>query len=157
MTRNYKFRAKTKYDWNGTPAGVWIYGNYFTQAGKHYICETTPNKKGIVRNSVIEVDEKTLGQFTGLLDKNGKEIYEGDIIMVCNSDNYTGYLRFKNYEVVFDCGAFKIVHEMYEGQVSVFETLDVYINPVSGDKHMEIIGNIYENPDLLTTDNTTKV
>ncbi len=67
-----------------------------------------------------------LMQFTSLHDKNGKEIYEGDII----HDPLTG----KRYPVVFENGAFRT-----NGLVEC--------NAFPND---EVIGNIYENPDLLT-------
>lgn len=66
-------------------------------------------------------------QFTGLKDKNGKEIYEGDILAKEN-------VRAR-YEVIFHKGVF--CHEMM-GAYHIF----------SG-KEVEVIGNIYENPELL--------
>lgn len=76
--------------------------------------------------------EVYLMQFTGLLDKNGKEIYEGDILSIDNS----------NTEVCFYNGSF-VVKDYFEGRpydyLSHFDELDI-----------KIIGNIYENPELLT-------
>lgn len=67
-------------------------------------------------------------QFTGLLDKNGKEIYEGDIT--------TSEISDEPKEVVFWEGCF--CHKWEDGRGHIF-------NP----KKLEIIGNIYENPELL--------
>jgi len=70
-------------------------------------------------------------QFTGLYDKNGKEIYEGDIV---------SYFGLK-YEVLFKNGAFGW---MEDGAFYSFNEMDR-----SEVNKFEIIGNIYENPELL--------
>lgn len=80
-------------------------------------------------------------QFTGIHDKNGKEIYEGDILNVCNgSINGNGWFD-KPYSVEFKCGKFDIPLFMWDkdGQVVMDCT-----------HWCEVIGNIYENPELLT-------
>ena len=71
-----------------------------------------------------------LMQYTGLKDKNGKEIYEGDVGVDGENDAY--------YEVVFDEGAF-VSH--YDGNITE------YLSETAS--QMEIIGNIFENPELL--------
>ena len=82
-----------------------------------------------------ETDNFTLLQYTGLKDKNGKEIYEGDIFR----DNDT-YL----WEVFFEDGMFCAKG----GEYDLVEALIEFIP-----EHCEIIGNIYENPELLEGDN----
>lgn len=75
---------------------------------------------------------ETVGQFTGLHDKNGKEIWEGDIVKLVGID-ITGS---RIASVLFDKGSFR---ENYMGY-----SLDSYKN-----YEMEVLGNIHENPELL--------
>lgn len=80
-----------------------------------------------------------LMQYTGLKDKNGKEIYEGDIVSFYNDEEY----RFKstNALVIYDSAAFMLEHKKlgkeYLGEMDI-ENMCI-----------KIIGNIYENPELL--------
>jgi uncharacterized phage protein (TIGR01671 family) len=98
-------------------------------------------------NSIFEQRIRRLGilpvmQFTGLVDKNGKEIYEGDV------------LRFDNYmhqgKVVFDFGQFFV---QIDGRF--YCSIAALAHPKDG-YGCEIIGNIYENPELLINGTTTQ-
>ena len=82
---------------------------------------------------VIGKNEFNLMQFTGLLDKQGKEIYEGDII------EYDGGFDDAIAVIDFLDGCF-VICEKREGKV---------IKLLKDDKEIEVIGNIYENPELL--------
>lgn len=93
-----------------------------------------------------ETDRFILLQFTGLLDKNGKEIYEGDILKTQgHKDNYpTKHIAIFNEEEL----GFKLrwyqhyTDKKYKG----FYDIKISDNPY---KVFEIIGNIYSNPELL--------
>ena len=97
-------------------------------------------------NDLIELEQKHfhLMQFTGLLDKHGKEIYEGDICQIWNVkgdkivENYTGYA-----EMVEGCW-----HLVRNGERTTIFSFAIYCK--RGSKQgIEIIGNIYENPELI--------
>lgn len=73
-----------------------------------------------------------LMQYTGLEDKNNKEIYEGDIITFYN----------RKYKVTFNTEGARFVLRYDEFELDI-----IFIN--HNNKRMEVIGNIYENPELL--------
>jgi uncharacterized phage protein (TIGR01671 family) len=82
------------------------------------------------------VKGKTIGQFTGLRDKNGKEIYEGDIVKICNGSINGRPWMDKNKVIAYKEGFFN---------------LPLYcIGEEEDSTHWcEVIGNIHENPELL--------
>lgn len=80
----------------------------------------------------MNFEEIELMQYTGIKDKNGKEIYEGDIVV--NSDGDYGYVFFKD-------GAYNVRHDVYTGYLFAWD--------------YEIKGNIYENIEMLNKKNTS--
>lgn len=76
----------------------------------------------------------TLMQYTGLKDKNGKEIYEGDFV----KGEYTGYVYLVKYG-----------HEIYIPVVGFYFSRKRQYNSSVPKEPVEVIGNIYENPELL--------
>ena len=88
-----------------------------------------------------EIEEIEVSQFTGLLDKNGKEIYEGDVVRFGNlGDEGTGEYRLGTVEWCNTCCAgFRL-------QWSGFGNNE----RLGTQENIEIVGNIYESPELLT-------
>ena len=86
-----------------------------------------------------------LMQYTGLKDKNGKEIYEGDIIMIAED--------YKPYHVVewhkkFGCYILKSTIE--KGYCYMFSDIEKTFKRHGGTSTLKVVGNVYENPELLT-------
>ena len=123
VMREIKFRGYNRKN------NVWLYGFYLQNRGAHFIApdEFADGKSW----DDYEIDPATLGQYTGLHDRNGREIYEGDILHdhFCNN----------RYVVYFDGGSFDVM--------STLDKSGNYLSDVLGD--IEIIGNIHDNPELM--------
>jgi uncharacterized phage protein (TIGR01671 family) len=124
--REIKFRGTTKHN------GSLVYGNlfYWKKYGKTMPVIGMGIENGSCQGSVVL--EESISEYTGLEDKNGKEIYGSDIL-----DCWEG----RRHVVKFDLGSF------------YFETLDDSDEEYPVDNfeaiELEVIGNIYENPELL--------
>lgn len=94
-----------------------------------YIRPRTKDGK-VVRFAPPYGDDVVLMQYTGLKDKNGKEIYEGDIVVFYDVNKYV--VKYDEDNTEFNCG-------------------DSYDKPIvrQCEEGLEVIGNIYENPNLL--------
>ncbi len=83
-------------------------------------------------------------QFTGLLDKNGKEIFEGDIL--CLHDNPPPYTKGNSFVKVVYIGSGFCYEDLHNKKV---ESISYIIGESTVDEIAEVVGNIFENPELL--------
>lgn len=121
--RTIKFRGRFPRD------SKWYYGNLYVEDMRTHIC--TPEC------GCFDIDPGTVGQFIGLYDKDGKEIYEGDILRIGNSPS--GVCEVEWSETI---AAFCIRFYFERG-----------VRPLGDwvicEQSIEIIGNVHDNPELL--------
>ena len=122
--RQIKFRAKTVNE------SEWVYGMTISHGTvdrkrKCLFFEVAENKwKGVI--------PETLGQFTGLTDRNGKEIYEGDILSFPNDDSADREV------IIFEDGCFQVDDKWFKTALCRIDTHERII-----------IGNIHDNPEMI--------
>ena len=129
--REILFRGKR------TDNGEWEYGDLWCNPyGKRVVCIVSPiNDQGTTGGN--EVDPETVCQFTGLTDKNGRKIFEGDILSAhLDEDN-------PDYETVV-----QVIWEEYGWRTMEENGLS---DPLDDEdtEIFAIIGNIHDNPELL--------
>lgn len=126
-----KFRAWNKH-------GFWMYGGLvYRELGNAYFII---NSETLDAELVDPLDHKSIGQSTGLNDKNGKEIFKGDILEFGGVKSWKSVVEWDSMKAGF---LLTPVHIYPREEGSHFK--GEFINP----RYKEIIGNIYENPELL--------
>ncbi len=147
-----KFRAKD------TDSRKWLYGYYVFHMKTILCCATDEEVKENEEHLLIfdgccdwnlpmpwykaDIDHKTLGQFTNLQDANGKDVYDGDIVID----------ELNRKWVIYNApGGFRFCREIeYIDQNRIIENgLSEPQNAAWFKENCKIIGNIYDNPELL--------
>ena len=120
----------------------WVYGSFCMDAREQFngLCGVDgfirlyDKAKG--KMQTYEVDRETVGQYTGLNDKHGKRIFEGDILLL---DDIKGIV---NYGTGCFCVNLSGQDYLYRSNPAI----DIVLNGYPG---LEIIGNIHDNPEML--------
>ena len=168
MEDRYLYKAKTTPKEKGEFNNVWVAGNLIVSNGKYYIhpVGNVVNVKNEIGRIIVmhEVIPDTICQCTGLKDKNGKLIWENDIV---------DFLGHKG-TVVFECGSFGIAYKtpidwngieanikpitgcdnrLYvcenDNYISLWEIYWNFNDEDDSVNTVEVIGNIFDNPELL--------
>ena len=127
----------------------WVYGSFCMDALEQFngLCGVDGfirlYDKGKGKMQTYEVDRETVGQYTGLMDKNGKRIFEGDIVAQ----------NWYDYDEPRDDSFGKVVFCEYDCSFSVIDVNKDGFMPLGrcGSYHWEVdvIGNVHDNPELL--------
>ncbi len=134
MQREYKYRAK-RLDGKG-----WVYGMPVQSVNDRcYMIvgatEDAVNTRNEIDFMYVEVDPGTLGEYTGMKDMNGLEVYEDDIVLQQQYGGGKGKMVVR-----FEKGAFIVGYHQW----NMVKTKPMLLNV-----RCEVIGNIHDNPELL--------
>lgn len=151
--REILFRGKSQY------TGEWVMG-LLTQLGGLGSCFDIWGIRSI--NGCYRVDDKTIGQYTGLMDKNGVKIFEGDIVKDIDWGNGRksgiAVVKYGYHDVQSDDPfCYGLAYGVYFDGDTLLETPAQYFGYDKYQKderyQFEVIGNIHDNPELLEEEN----
>ena len=132
--------------------GKWESGYLLENQGRTFIYQAT-NDNGRISVAAVEVDPATVGQYTGLKDKNGERIWEGDILKWDDQSNGR-YWRFAvvkiDPDIQFDCSPIDCINGVLNSSRYNFRFGNFAYKDT--DNHLYVIGNIHDNADLIKID-----
>lgn len=150
--REILFRGKR------TDNGEWVEGYYTKQSNhacfahelkyQHFIFKDVCLDFNLGGLQEFEIIPETIGQFTGLTDKNGKKIFEGDIVKCTDTINdfeFNAVVEFGNPNGEYNWG-YQL--KFISGEESNFDIL-CWVDMEETGAYIEVIGNIHDNPELL--------
>lgn len=147
--REILFRGKSCYSCE------WVEGYFSMEVGRipyiQWLEYDDKYHEEVVEECAVILD--TVGQYTGITDKNGKRIFEGDIVRLNEDYDYGSDNRFLRIPLLVEWDMEMARFKAYKGvlpkgEVCVDTGLELY------DDEYEVIGNIHDNPELLEGDQT---
>lgn len=134
-----KFRGRSTVE---EDKGKWVYGHLLIDNNRVFIINgiIEANDEYVALGDWCSVDIHTVGQSTGLKDKNGVEIFEGDVVQFEDCYIESDFLYINKGIVEWSQGRFTVTNR---DSVEMEDLLDGELLDVT------IIGNIYENPELM--------
>ena len=138
MNDRYLYKAKRKHDSKFFKKGEWVEGAYYIEpyTDKCFIIQW--NSTGLGFNEFIEVDGESVCQCTGLKDKNGKLIWENDIMVAHLDDRFPEDATYTR--VVWNNNGF-CTKEQGSEDILPLDKFD--------QEYFEVCGNLFDNPELL--------
>ena len=144
MERAILFRGKVKYNGNHLFSGDWVYGSLIIKTNGIFIYVIDEDKFGnIVREFEVEVIPETVGEFTGLTDKNSVKVFSDDLLKDGKED------VFRVYQIA---GGFCVKSSIWKKDIKEWDFSDILIAASLTDAQMqsyisescEVIGNIHD-------------